>query len=96
MATDVAARGLDVDGITHVINFDAPGAREDYVHRVGRTGRAGRTGTGVTFVMAEQAPDVGKIAAELELHDEFAGTGFAIAAPHEGRRHAPSRRRRRR
>jgi len=96
VATDVAARGLDVDGITHVIQFDAPGAREDYVHRVGRTGRAGRTGTGVTFVMAEQAPDVGKIAAELELHDEFAGTGFAIAAPHEGRRHAPSRRRRRR
>ena len=96
IATDVAARGLDVDGITHVIQFDAPGAREDYVHRVGRTGRAGRTGTGVTFVMAEQATDVGKIAAELELHAEFAGAGFTIAAPHEGRRHAPSRHRRRR
>ena len=43
VATDVAARGIDVDGITHVINFDAPGDRDSYVHRVGRTGRAGRT-----------------------------------------------------
>ena len=46
VATDVAARGLDVDDITHVINFDAPADREGYVHRVGRTGRAGRTGVG--------------------------------------------------
>ena len=71
MATDVAARGLDVDGITHVINFDAPADRDGYVHRVGRTGRAGRTGTGMTFVAAEQADDVGKIARGLKLHDEF-------------------------
>ena len=53
VATDVAARGLDIDDITHVINFDAPEDRDGYVHRVGRTGRAGRTGTGITFV----APD---------------------------------------
>jgi superfamily II DNA/RNA helicase len=71
VATDVAARGLDVDDITHVINYDAPGDRDGYVHRVGRTGRAGRTGVGITFVTAEQAHDVGKIARELSLADEF-------------------------
>ena len=72
IATDVAARGLDVDDITHVINFDAPAAREDYVHRVGRTGRAGADGVGITFVVADQTSDVGKIARELDLHEEFA------------------------
>jgi len=72
VATDVAARGLDVDDITHVINYDAPPDREDYVHRVGRTGRAGRTGVGITFVTAEQTRDVGKIARELSLQSEFA------------------------
>jgi superfamily II DNA/RNA helicase len=76
IATDVAARGLDVDDITHVINFDAPGAREDYVHRVGRTGRAGRTGVGITFVIPDQARDVGRIAKDLSLHREFAAAGL--------------------
>jgi len=60
VATDVAARGLDVDAITHVINFDPPRTDEDYVHRVGRTGRAGRSGTGVTLVLPEQRTDVGR------------------------------------
>jgi len=78
IATDVAARGLDVDGITHVINFDAPGAREDYVHRIGRTGRAGATGVGITFVVADQARDVHKIARELDLSDEFAASGLHV------------------
>ena len=50
VATDVAARGIDVAGISHVINFDAPRQAEDYVHRIGRTGRAGRSGSAVTFV----------------------------------------------
>jgi superfamily II DNA/RNA helicase len=50
VATDVAARGLDVKDITHVINFDQPASYEDYVHRIGRTGRAGKTGTAITFV----------------------------------------------
>jgi len=77
VATDVAARGLDVDDITHVINFDAPADRDGYVHRVGRTGRAGRAGVGVTFVVADQAPEVGRIARDLRLGDEFAETGFA-------------------
>ncbi|QDU10234.1 DEAD/DEAH box helicase [Gimesia aquarii] len=50
IATDVAARGLDVDRISHVINYDLPGDSESYVHRIGRTGRAGRTGEAITFV----------------------------------------------
>src|SRR3954468_9979625 len=76
VATDVAARGIDVDGISHVINFDAPEDRETYVHRVGRTGRAGATGVGITFVAAEQAHDVGRIATELSLEREFAAAGL--------------------
>ncbi len=67
VATDVAARGIDVDDVTHVINFDAPEDRDTYTHRVGRTGRAGRTGTGITFVTGEQRRTVGKIAADLRL-----------------------------
>ena len=50
VATDVAARGLDVKGITHVINFDLPMAAEDYIHRIGRTGRGGSTGTAISLV----------------------------------------------
>jgi ATP-dependent RNA helicase RhlE len=72
VATDVAARGIDVDDVTHVINFDAPEDREAYVHRVGRTGRAGRSGVGITLVTGEQATTVGKIASELRLHAQFA------------------------
>jgi len=77
VATDVAARGIDVDGISHVINFDAPEDRETYVHRVGRTGRAGNTGVGITFVSTEQARDVGRIATELRLEREFAAAGLS-------------------
>ncbi|MEX2193977.1 MAG: DEAD/DEAH box helicase [Thermoleophilaceae bacterium] len=76
VATDVAARGIDVTGITHVINFDAPDDRDAYVHRVGRTGRAGRTGIGITFVLHEQARDVGRIAGALRLHTEWERAGF--------------------
>src|SRR5204863_3232961 len=53
VATDVAARGLDLDGVTHVVNFDPPGEDKDYVHRTGRTGRAGRSGKAITFVLPE-------------------------------------------
>jgi superfamily II DNA/RNA helicase len=67
----VAARGIDVDAITHVINFDAPADRDTYVHRIGRTGRAGSDGIGITFYMAEQADDVRKIAKDLGLRREF-------------------------
>jgi ATP-dependent RNA helicase RhlE len=54
VATDVAARGLDIDGITHVVNFEVPSSRETYVHRVGRTGRAAATGTALTLVAPEE------------------------------------------
>lgn len=54
VATDVAARGLDVNGISHVINFDLPRFAEDYVHRIGRTGRAGATGTAISFVSGNE------------------------------------------
>jgi ATP-dependent RNA helicase RhlE len=71
IATDVAARGIDVEGITHVVNYDAPADRDSYVHRVGRTGRAGRRGTGVSFVLADQADDVRRMAGDLGLVREF-------------------------
>jgi ATP-dependent RNA helicase DeaD len=54
VATDVAARGLDIDDISHVFNFDMPQDAEDYVHRIGRTGRAGRKGIAVTFMTARE------------------------------------------
>jgi ATP-dependent RNA helicase RhlE len=71
IATDVAARGIDVPEIARVVNFDAPGDREAYVHRVGRTGRAGRTGTGISFVLGEQTAEMGRMARELGLTQEF-------------------------
>jgi ATP-dependent RNA helicase RhlE len=86
VATDVAARGIDVDDVTHVINFDAPEDREAYVHRVGRTGRAGRHGVGITLVTGEQAAAVGRIASELRLHAQFAQSGLSAAG---GRSHTP-------
>jgi superfamily II DNA/RNA helicase len=94
VATDVAARGIDVDDITQVVNFDAPEDRETYVHRIGRTARAGRSGVGVTFVMHDQAHDVGKIAHELRLHAQFEQSGLRSSRPgtvHRGGRRHPSR-----
>jgi ATP-dependent RNA helicase RhlE len=88
VATDVAARGIDVRGITHVINYDAPAAREDYVHRVGRTARAGASGVGITFVMDDQARDVAKFAGELGLEH-----GLGVEAPRNGNGNGGGRRR---
>jgi ATP-dependent RNA helicase RhlE len=85
VATDVAARGLDLEHITHVINFDPPADERDYLHRVGRTARAGRSGTGITFVTPEKRSDVGKIAKVLELHTEFGEAGLRVD-PTPGRR----------
>ncbi len=61
VATDVAARGLDVSDITHVINYDLPKFCEDYVHRIGRTGRAGKTGTAISFVLPTDARNLQRI-----------------------------------
>ncbi len=76
VATDVAARGIDVRDISHVINFDPPEDGDTYTHRVGRTGRAGRTGEGVTFVGTEQAGDVQKMATQLGILDQFGQSGL--------------------
>jgi ATP-dependent RNA helicase RhlE len=81
VATDVAARGLDLESISHVINFDPPEDDKGYVHRVGRTGRAGRGGVGVTLVTRDQQADVSRIAAHLDLRDEFTNSGMAVAPP---------------
>ena len=78
VATDVAARGLDVNDITHVINFDPPVGADDYVHRIGRTGRAGRSGNGVTFVLPEQRKDVGLMAVRLGHAEQFKASGAAM------------------
>ena len=89
VATDIAARGIDVPGVSHVVNFDAPNVPEDYIHRIGRTGRAEATGDAITFVSAEEAPNL----AAIEKHtgrriDEVRVDGFeppaladALAAP---------------
>ncbi|HKY25624.1 MAG TPA: DEAD/DEAH box helicase [Gaiella sp.] len=81
IATDVAARGLDLDDVTHVINFDPPEDGKSYTHRVGRTGRAGRSGTGVTLVLPDQQADVSRVARVNGHHETFANTGMATAAP---------------
>ena len=81
IATDVAARGLDLDGITVVVNYDPPEDDKGYVHRIGRTARAGRSGTGITLVMPDQEHDVSRMAARLSLEKEFEAGGMTIAAP---------------
>lgn len=75
VATDVAARGIHVDDIAKVIQFDVPGQTEDYVHRTGRTGRAGERGIAVTFVGHEDMRDMRKMARELRLDREFEAMG---------------------
>jgi len=79
VATDVAARGIDVRDVTHVINFDAPGATEDYVHRVGRTARAGADGVGITFVLEDQVREVVSMVAGLGLHRELEAGGLPVS-----------------
>ena len=61
VASDVAARGLDIKGVSHVFNFDVPWHPDDYVHRIGRTGRAGRTGVAITLVGREDAESIANI-----------------------------------
>jgi ATP-dependent RNA helicase RhlE len=73
VATDVAARGIDVDGVSHVINFDPPDDDTAYVHRVGRTGRAGRSGVGITLVSPDDQNDMRQLARRLGLPREIEG-----------------------
>jgi ATP-dependent RNA helicase RhlE len=103
IATDVAARGLDLNDITLVVNYDPPQDDKGFVHRVGRTARAGRTGTSITFVTPQQLGDVSRMAARLDLHAEFEQEGMKVAPPRtvfsgsaRGRRSGLSRPKRRR
>jgi ATP-dependent RNA helicase RhlE len=79
VATDVAARGLDLDDITHVINFDPPAEDKGYVHRTGRTGRAGRSGTAITLVLPEQQADTSRVARRLGHAEQFEKSGLESA-----------------
>ena len=81
VATDVAARGLDLDDITHVINFDPPEDHTAYVHRVGRTARAGRSGSGITLVSPDEQSTVSSIANRLDLKNEYIANGLQRMAP---------------
>jgi ATP-dependent RNA helicase RhlE len=101
VATDVAARGIDVTGISHVINFDLPHDHETYVHRVGRTARAGRTGIALTLVDQHERHELGQMADRLGIEHEL-GTGghgrshqrpSAAPAAHQPGRRPPRRRR---
>jgi ATP-dependent RNA helicase DeaD len=89
VATDIAARGLDIEHVTHVINYDVPDTTDMYVHRIGRTGRVGRTGRAVTLVTPSQRKEIPRIEREAKV---------AIGAwepPEERLEHAPRPRRRR-
>jgi ATP-dependent RNA helicase DeaD len=88
VATDVAARGLDIEHVTHVINYDLPNNTEIYVHRIGRTGRVGRTGRAITFVTPKQRDEIPRIEREAK-------TSIGEWEPPEERiEHAPRPRRR--
>jgi ATP-dependent RNA helicase RhlE len=71
VATDVAARGIDISDIAHVVNYDLPNASEDFVHRIGRTGRAGAKGVATTFVMPQERHDARKLERELKIKFEW-------------------------
>jgi superfamily II DNA/RNA helicase len=79
VATDVAARGLDLDDVTHVINFDPPDGHKGYVHRTGRTGRAGRGGTAITFVLPDQQAETSSVARRLGHSEQFERAGLRSA-----------------
>ena len=89
VATDIAARGLDIEHVTHVINYDAPNSSEIYVHRIGRTGRVGRTGRAITFVTPAQREEIDRIERDVKISIGEWET------PEERLEHAPPPRRRR-
>ena len=89
IATDVASRGIDVTGITHVINYDLPMDIENYVHRIGRTGRIGKDGVAISFVTPEQGEHLTQIEMTInKLIDEDRIEGFQAYAPRR-QSHAP-------
>ena len=90
VATDIAARGLDIEHVTHVINFDVPASSEVYVHRIGRTGRVGRTGRAITFVTPAQREEIDRIERDVKTSIGEWET------PEERMEHAPRPRRRER
>jgi ATP-dependent RNA helicase DeaD len=90
VATDIAARGLDIEHVTHVINFDVPNSSETYVHRIGRTGRVGRTGRAITFVTPAQRDEIARIESDVKT------TIGEWESPEERLEHAPPPRRRER
>ena len=79
VATDVAARGLDIEHVAQVINYDPPAEHKEYVHRTGRTGRAGRNGTAVTFVLPDQQAEAGRVAIHLGHRQQFEDSGLEPA-----------------
>jgi ATP-dependent RNA helicase RhlE len=79
VATDVAARGLDIDDVEHVINFDPPDEDKGYLHRTGRTGRAGRSGVAVTFVLPDQQAETSRVAGRLGHREQFESSGMKSA-----------------
>src|SRR4029453_16289597 len=79
VATDVAARGLDLEGVTHVINFDPPEEDKGYAHRAGRPGRAGRSGTAIPLVLPEQQAETSRAARRLGHHEQFDQAGMRAA-----------------
>jgi ATP-dependent RNA helicase RhlE len=86
VATDIAARGIDVVGISHVINYDVPTHAEDYVHRIGRTGRATATGDAITLVSSEEQKylrEVGKFIGRKLTAEKFKGFSYVKSAPPE-------------
>jgi ATP-dependent RNA helicase DeaD len=90
VATDIAARGLDIEHVTHVINYDVPNSSETYVHRIGRTGRVGRTGRAITFVTPDQRDEIGRIERDVKTKiGEW-------ESPEDRLEHAPPPRRRER
>jgi ATP-dependent RNA helicase RhlE len=97
VATDIAARGLDIDQLPHVVNFELPNVPEDYVHRIGRTGRAGKEGTAVSLVSPDERPllrDIEKLL-QREIPSQVLD-GYEAAASNESPRVQHNRRRRRR
>ncbi len=81
VATDVAARGLDIDDVAHVINYDPPEEDKGYVHRTGRTGRAGRSGIAITFVLPDQQDETSRVANRLGHREQFEEAGLRTAQP---------------